>query len=125
MVKTKNFEKIEVQSATQLRDWLFINHTQKESIWLVTYKKHVPDKYVSISEVLDQLLCFGWIDGIRRKLDEDKTMQLISPKQTQPNAEVVSPDFIMDIVFTYKEALPFFMFMDIVMEEKDLMDFCK
>ena len=125
MVKTKNFEKIEVQSATQLRDWLFINHTQKECIWLVTYKKHISDKYVSTSEVLDQLLCFGWIDGIRRKLDKDKTMQLISPTHTQPDAEVLSPDFIMDIVSTYKEALPFFMFMDIVMEEKDLMDFCK
>jgi hypothetical protein len=37
--------------------------------------KQVPEKYVSIDEVLDELLCFGWIDGIRRKLDLDRTMQ--------------------------------------------------
>jgi len=93
MVKTENFEKVEVQSAAQLRDWLNINHTQKESIWLVTYKKQVADKYVSISEVLDELLCYGWIDGIRRKLDEDKTMQLISPRQTQHWAQTYKVRF--------------------------------
>jgi uncharacterized protein YdeI (YjbR/CyaY-like superfamily) len=52
-------------------------------VWLVTYKKHIQDKYVSVDEVLDELLCLGWIDGIRRKLDAHKTMQLISPRKTQ------------------------------------------
>lgn len=83
MVKTENFVKVEITSALQLREWLHKNNQQKESIWLVTYKKEVKEKYVSIQEVLDELLCFGWIDGIRRKLDEQKTMQLISPRQIQ------------------------------------------
>jgi uncharacterized protein YdeI (YjbR/CyaY-like superfamily) len=83
MVKTENFEKLEVISAQQLRDWLEVHHAQPESIWLVTFKKHTGDKYVSISEVLDEILCFGWIDGIRRKLDEDRTMQLIGPRRVQ------------------------------------------
>lgn len=43
----------------------------------------MPNKYVSTSEVLDELLSFGWIDGIRRKLDENRTMQLISPRKAQ------------------------------------------
>jgi uncharacterized protein YdeI (YjbR/CyaY-like superfamily) len=83
MVKTENFVQVEVRSAIELRGWLQQNHTQKESIWLVTYKKEIKDKYVSVQEVLDELLCFGWIDGVRRKLDELKTMQLISPRQVQ------------------------------------------
>ncbi len=83
MTKTENFEKVEIASAAQLRDWLRANHSQKESIWLVTYKKHTGDRYVSTSEILDEVLCFGWIDGIRRKLDENRTMQLIAPRQTQ------------------------------------------
>jgi uncharacterized protein YdeI (YjbR/CyaY-like superfamily) len=41
----------------------------------------VPEKYLSTSEVLDELLCFGWIDGIRRKLDDTRTMQLIAPRK--------------------------------------------
>jgi uncharacterized protein YdeI (YjbR/CyaY-like superfamily) len=83
MVKTENFVQVEVTSAKQLRNWLENNHAQKESVWLVTYKKEIPNKYVSVQEVLNELLCFGWIDGVRRKLDEHKTMQLIAPRKVQ------------------------------------------
>ena len=83
MVKTENFEKVHVSSAEDLRKWLEKHHAQEASIWLVTYKKHIEDKYVSREEVLDELIAFGWIDGIRRKLDDDQTMQLISPRKSQ------------------------------------------
>ncbi len=83
MVQTDNFKQIEVSSSLQLRQWLQQNHRQPEGVWLVTYKKHVVEKYVSTSQVLDELLCFGWIDGIRRKLDADKTMQLITPRRVE------------------------------------------
>ena len=83
MIKTENFEQVEVTSASQLRRWLEANYTQQESIWLVTYKKHTGNKYVSRPQVLDEILCFGWIDGIGRKLDDDRTMQLLSPRRTQ------------------------------------------
>lgn len=81
MVQTDSFNQVEITSSQELRLWLSEHHHQTESVWLVTYKKSVPSKYVSTSEVLDELLCFGWIDGIRRKLDEDRTMQLISPRK--------------------------------------------
>lgn len=83
MIQTEQFKKIEVVSANELRIWLEQNQHQKESVWSVTYKKSVPEKYLSTSQVLDELLCFGWIDGIRRKLDEQKTMQLISPRRIE------------------------------------------
>ena len=83
MIKTEDFQKIEIISQKQLRDWLQKNHAQKESIWLVTYKKNVLEKYVSAQQVLDELLCYGWIDGIRRKLDDEKTMQLIAPRKVE------------------------------------------
>lgn len=83
MIKTENFQTVEVKSAQELRGWLEKNYTQTQSIWLVTYKKSMGEKYVSVQEILDEVLCFGWVDGIRRKLDEDRTMQMISPRQTQ------------------------------------------
>ena len=83
MIKTENFEQVAVDSAAALRNWLTQNHEQETSVWLVTYKKEVPHKYISTSQVLDELLCFGWIDGIRRKLDDTRTMQLIAPRKTQ------------------------------------------
>lgn len=83
MVKTENFQRVEVKSSQELRFWLEKHHSQTDSVWLVTFKKSSPDKYVSTSEVLDELLCFGWIDGIRRKLDDNRTMQLISPRKVE------------------------------------------
>ncbi len=83
MTKTENFEKVEVKSVAELRAWLEANYAQDESIWLVTGKKHMGATYVSKEEILDEVLCFGWIDGIRRKLDDDRTMQLIAPRKTQ------------------------------------------
>jgi uncharacterized protein YdeI (YjbR/CyaY-like superfamily) len=83
VIETENFDTIEITSSAELRAWLLNNHGQSKSVWLVTYKKHVQVKYVSTSEILDELLCFGWIDGVRRKVDNNKTMQLISPRKTQ------------------------------------------
>lgn len=83
MVKTENFEQVEVKSQEELRTWLTAHHAQEDSVWLITYKKSPKDNYVSTDEVLDELLCFGWIDGIRRKLDDERTMQLIGPRRQQ------------------------------------------
>ena len=83
MIKTENFDKVEISSQEELRSWLIKNYAQNESVWLVTYKKNEPDKYVSRWDILDELICFGWIDGIRRKLDDKRTMQLISQRKVE------------------------------------------
>ncbi|MBC7748860.1 MAG: YdeI/OmpD-associated family protein [Methylotenera sp.] len=93
MIKLKNFIQVEIKSAAELRDWLMHNHTQKESVWLITFKKEIPEKYVSIQEVLNELLCFGWIDGIRRKLDNQRTMQLIAPRKVEHWAQTYKVRF--------------------------------
>jgi len=76
-------KRIEVKSITELHHWLLSHHTSDESWWLVTYKKAVIDKYVDRWDVLDELICFGWIDGVRKKLDDHRTMQLISKRKVQ------------------------------------------
>lgn len=83
MPKTEDLEQVEVAAAADLRDWLCAHHAQDASVWLVTYMAATPDKYVSRDAVLDELVAFGWIDGIRRKLDDVRTMQLISPRRTE------------------------------------------
>jgi hypothetical protein len=82
MTKTENFEQIEVTSATKLRGWL-LKIILKKRLYGSLLIKTSAEKYVSIDEVLDELLCFGWIDGIRRKLDLDRTMQLIAPRKVE------------------------------------------
>lgn len=50
------FQRIEVAGADALWDWLDRHYRQQESVWLVTWKKAVPEKYVSREEVLDALV---------------------------------------------------------------------
>ncbi|MEL7331655.1 MAG: YdeI/OmpD-associated family protein [Cyanobacteria bacterium J06560_2] len=83
MTKMEELENVEVASTQALRQWFEAHHAQPESIWLITYKKNVPSKYVSVKQVLDEVLCFGWMDGRRMKLDDERTMQLLSPRKTQ------------------------------------------
>lgn len=83
MLETGRFAKIEIEKLADLETWLASHHAQTESVWMVRFKKSVPSKYVDRLDVIDLLLCFGWVDGLARKLDDDRTMQLISRRRQQ------------------------------------------
>lgn len=83
----EKFQKVEVTNEEELWEWFEENHAQDESIWLVTWKASHRDKYVSRDQVLDALIAYGWIDGRRLKLDDDRTMQLLSKRKQQAWAE--------------------------------------
>jgi uncharacterized protein YdeI (YjbR/CyaY-like superfamily) len=74
------FEQVQVESRAQWRAWLSANHTQTDSIWLVTFKKGKGPR-VAYDEIVDEAICFGWIDSRVAKLDEDRSMLLLSPRR--------------------------------------------
>ena len=78
------FEHVEVGSAAELRRWLEAHHGREEAVWLVTWKKSAGARYVSRDAVLDELTCFGWIDGIMRRVDDLRVKQLVSPRRARP-----------------------------------------
>jgi uncharacterized protein YdeI (YjbR/CyaY-like superfamily) len=77
----EEFERVQIESRAELRAWLEANHTRTEGVWLVVFKKHVPDKYVPWQEVVEEALCYGWIDSRTRKVDDDRTKYLLSPRR--------------------------------------------
>lgn len=79
----KDFERFQIDSPNTLWEWLSIKYESDKSYLLVTWKKSNKDKYVSREEVLDALLAYGWIDGRRYALDENRTMQLICKRKQQ------------------------------------------
>ncbi|MBE9059549.1 YdeI/OmpD-associated family protein [cf. Phormidesmis sp. LEGE 11477] len=81
MANLDNLERVEVDIRQDWRSWLSKNQSRPESIWLVTYKKHMGDRYLSYDAIVEEALCFGWIDSLPRKLDADRSMLLISPRQ--------------------------------------------
>ena len=73
--------KREFKSRKALRRWLAANHASASTFWLVTYKKHVPEYYIPYGEVVEDLLCYGWIDARTRRVDDDRTMLLVAPRK--------------------------------------------
>ncbi|MEO1483949.1 MAG: YdeI/OmpD-associated family protein [Myxococcota bacterium] len=90
----RDFEKLQISSADDLRRWLHKNHAQQESVWLVTWKKASDGPYVPRRDVLEALLAFGWIDSVPRKLDAARTMLLVSPRQAGSNWSKVNKDIV-------------------------------
>lgn len=74
--------------------WLQANHAQAKSIWLVTFKKAVPDKYVPYKELVQEALCFGWVDSLPRRLDDERTMLRMSPRKAGSGWSKVNKDYI-------------------------------
>lgn len=73
-------QQVEVQCRQQLRAWLEAHHAQSDSIWLVVWKKHTPH-HIPYSDIVDEALCFGWIDSQPRKLDADRSLLRLSPRK--------------------------------------------
>ncbi len=81
MADMRDFPLREFCSRQELRDWLEGNHETASTFWLVCYKKHVADRYVPYGEIVEELLCFGWIDSRTRRLDDARTMYLVAPRK--------------------------------------------
>jgi uncharacterized protein YdeI (YjbR/CyaY-like superfamily) len=78
------FDEVEVCSPDELATWLASNFDRAAGVWLLTHKKHVRDRHVSHEQVLDALVAFGWCDGRQLRIDDDRVLQQISPRRTQP-----------------------------------------
>lgn len=63
------------------RKWLEKNHKKKKEIWLVYYKKHTGKPRVSYRDMVKECLCFGWIDGTVKSIDDEKYAQRITPRR--------------------------------------------
>lgn len=63
------------------RTWLEQNHTIKKEIWLRRFKKATGKPCITYDEMVEECLCFGWIDGIVKKLDEESNVQRITPRR--------------------------------------------
>ena len=61
--------------------WLRSNHARESEIWLRIYKKGSGRPTVTVAQALDVALCWGWIDGIRKGLDEESFLQRYTPRR--------------------------------------------
>lgn len=63
------------------RNWLKDNHEYSEGIWVIYYKKGSKKPTVSYDDAVEEALSFGWIDSTANTLDEERYMQLFTPRK--------------------------------------------
>lgn len=63
------------------RSWLDVHHATSSGIWLRIYTKGSGKKTITYAEALDEALCYGWIDGQKRKGDEHSWLQKFTPRR--------------------------------------------
>ena len=87
-----HLEKVEIKNIQELRQWLAKNHPQTTAVWLITHKKSQADSYVPYTKIVDELLCWGWIDSTPRRLDEQRSMLLIANRKPKSRWSKVNKD---------------------------------
>lgn len=68
-------------SRQEWRQWLTENHNSSQFIWLIYYKKSTGTPSIAYSEAVDEALCFGWIDGVRKTLDNGRFIQYFTKRK--------------------------------------------
>jgi uncharacterized protein YdeI (YjbR/CyaY-like superfamily) len=63
------------------RAWLAANGSATRELWLIFCKKHTGMPCVSYDEAVEEALCFGWIDGLMKRMDDDRYAQRFSPRK--------------------------------------------
>lgn len=72
---------LSVSSRKQWRSWLKKNHAKAEEVWLVYFKKHTGKPSINYTDSVEEALCFGWIDGLKKSIDEQKYAYRFTPRK--------------------------------------------
>jgi uncharacterized protein YdeI (YjbR/CyaY-like superfamily) len=72
---------LHVTTREEWRAWLAAHHATENEIWIVYYKQHTGQPRISYDEVVEEALCFGWIDSLVRRLDDDRYAQKVTPRK--------------------------------------------
>lgn len=85
------------ETAADFEAWLEQNYTDETGVWLKIARAGSAHKSVTIGEALDLALCFGWIDGQRRGLDEDFYLQSYSPRRKRSRWSQINRDKVTEL----------------------------
>jgi uncharacterized protein YdeI (YjbR/CyaY-like superfamily) len=78
------------KSPADLRTWLEKHHAAASDLWVGFYKKGSGREGITYSEAVDESLCFGWIDGLTRSIDEARWMIRFTPRKQKSNWSAVN-----------------------------------
>ncbi len=76
---------IPFSTSKKLSQWLKLNHLTENELWIKIYKKNSGIQSVTWDDVVIESLCWGWIDGVKKSLDDQAYLQRITPRKARSN----------------------------------------
>jgi uncharacterized protein YdeI (YjbR/CyaY-like superfamily) len=78
---SSGFRTFRAKTLAEWRRWLARHHGSESEVWLVFPKSHTGEPSVSYQDALDEALCFGWVDSLIKRLDEDRYARKFTPRK--------------------------------------------
>lgn len=85
-------------SPAEWRKWLMENHQSEDSVWLLFYKKKSQIPSLTWSESVDEALCFGWIDSVKKTVDADSYKQYFSKRKAKSTWSKINKDKVDQLI---------------------------
>jgi uncharacterized protein YdeI (YjbR/CyaY-like superfamily) len=76
-----DLDMIDIRTRRQWRAWLGRNHKSSPGVWVVCHKEHTGIPSVSAEDLVREALCFGWIDSLIKRLDDDRYARKVTPRK--------------------------------------------
>ena len=91
-------ETLEIRTAKAWETWLAQHHDSAPGVWLRLVKRGAGTSYVEYTELLEAALCYGWIDGQRRRLDERYYLQRFVPRRPKSIWSKINREKAMNLI---------------------------
>src|SRR5688572_30498009 len=86
------------KSSAEFRSWLSRNHASASELWLGFYKKDAGKVGITYSEALDEGLCIGWIDGVRKRVNAESYTNRFSPRRPRSHWSLVNTRRVAELI---------------------------
>ncbi len=90
------YPRVEVASRAELRCWLLAHHASSRGAWVVT-RKRAAGGVVAWNDVVEEALCFGWVDSLPRQVDDERSMLLVTPRRPQSKWSAKNKAHVADL----------------------------
>src|SRR5262245_29596136 len=77
----RTLKTVQAKSLAEWRRWLARHHASESEVWLVFPKGHTAAPSVSYQDALDEALCFGWVDSLIKRLDDERYARKFTPRK--------------------------------------------
>jgi uncharacterized protein YdeI (YjbR/CyaY-like superfamily) len=77
----QSLQTLDVRTRPKWRTWLRQHHASSPGVWLVFHKRHTAIQCLEYGEAVEEALCFGWVDSLIKRLDDDRYARKFTPRK--------------------------------------------